>query len=103
MGDRLKVGLGLWDLPLIALLLEVVLLFGGLTLYLRVTARARGGGTTGFVVFGLTMVVVQTIVFFGAPPASAEAAAISALVAYGLFAAAAAWLERKRRPVGAAA
>jgi len=37
--DTMKVGLGLWNYPAIALLLEVVLLFGGMAMYMRRTNR----------------------------------------------------------------
>jgi hypothetical protein len=42
------------------------------------------------------MLGVQSIVFFGPPPASDKAAAVLALVAYAVFAGVAYWLERKR-------
>lgn len=95
VGDRHKVGLALWDLPAVAFLLEIALLFGGLWLYLRATRSEVRGGATGFVVFGAAMVAIQAIVFFGAPPPSAEAAAGTALAGYVLLAVAAWWLERR--------
>ncbi len=42
------------------------------------------------------MIIVQAVVFFGAPPPSDTAAALMALVSYGLFAAIAGWLDRQR-------
>jgi hypothetical protein len=42
------------------------------------------------------MVAAQAVVFFGPPPISDRAAAITALLSYGGFAAVAGWLERKR-------
>ena len=47
-------------------------------------------------VFGVLMLIVQAMAFFGAPPPSAAVAAIEALVFYAAFAAIAAWLERRR-------
>jgi hypothetical protein len=90
-----KVGLGLWNLPLIAFALEVVLLVGGMYLYFRTTGRR---GRLGLIVIALMMMAVQVTVFFGAPPTSDVAVAVSALVSYFLFAAVVYWLER-RRPV----
>ncbi|MGQ0702374.1 MAG: hypothetical protein ACT4PM_04485 [Gemmatimonadales bacterium] len=88
-GNTAKVGLGLWDHPAIALLLEAGLLFGGLWLYLRVMTRWR----VGFVIFGFVMLGIQVLVFFGPPPPSPKAAAVTALVAYLLFAGVARLLE----------
>jgi hypothetical protein len=92
-GDRAKVGLSLWNFPLVALLLEMGLLFGGLWLYLRRWPQRR----LAFGIFGLAMVGIQVFVFFGPPPASATAAAITALIGYFLFAGVAHLLERAGR------
>ena len=96
---RFKVGLGLWNYPVAASALEVVFLFGGMYLYLRVTKPIAPGGSSGFLVLGFIMLVVQAVVFFGPPPSSDSAAAMTALFSYCLFAAIAAWLERKRIPI----
>lgn len=100
VGDRFKVGLGLWNRPAAALALEIAFLFGGLALYLRSTERTKAGGTVGFVLFGLGLVGVQCLIFFGAPPESANMAAVMALASYTVFAGLAAWLETLRRPIG---
>ena len=47
---------------------------------------------------GLVMIAIQAFVFFGPPPASDHAAAITALASYFGFAAIVYWLERKRVP-----
>ena len=86
-----KVGLGLWNLPALALGLEAASLFGGMWLYLRLGPVRR----TGFLVFGVIMLAIQVYVFFGPPPASANAAAATAIVAYALFAFIIRVLERK--------
>ena len=91
-----KVGLGLWHYPAPALLLEVAVLFGGMFLYLRSTTATTGLGRYGMPVFGVVMLAVQTFVFFGPPPSSDRAAAITAIGSYALFAAVAGWLERRR-------
>lgn len=99
VGDRFKIGLGLWDMPAFAFGLEALLLLGGLWLYLRSTERARSGGTMSPLLFVLVMLVVQTVTFFGAPPSSPAGAAITALGAYVVLAAIAGWLEGKRRSI----
>ena len=94
--DTLKVGLGLWNYPVLAFALEAALLFGGMYLYVRNTRFVAGGGRYGMWIFGIAMLGVQSIVFFGPPPPSDKAAAIMALVSYAVFAGVAYWLERKR-------
>ena len=91
-----KVGLGLWNYPAPAFLLEVAVLFGGMFLYLRSTTATTHLGRYGMPVFGMVMLAVQAFVFFGPPPSSDQAAAITAIGAYVVFAAGAGWLERRR-------
>lgn len=91
-----KVGLGLWNYPVVALSLEALLLFGGMTLYLRRTRPLSAIGRLGPPIFGILMLAIQAYIFFGPPPASPAAAAVTALVSYVVFAAAAQWLDRHR-------
>ena len=85
-----KVGLGLWNLPAVALGLEALLLFGAMWLYLRHAARR-----TAMLAFGVVMLAIQAYVFFGPPPASDKAAAATALIAYAVFAVVIRALERR--------
>jgi hypothetical protein len=80
--DAAKVGLGLWNLPALAFGLESALLFGGMWLYFRTGAARRTATAT----FGLIMLAIQAYVFFGPPPPSDKAAAVTAIVAYVVFA-----------------
>ena len=82
--------------PAPALLLEVAALFGGMFLYLRSTTATTRLGRVSMPVFGVVMLAVQAFVFFGPPPSSDRAAAVTAIGSYGLFAAVAGWLERRR-------
>jgi len=86
-----KVGLGLWNLPALAMGLEAASLFGGMWLYFKLGPARR----TAFLVFGVIMLAIQVYVFFGPPPASANAAAATAIVGYALFAFIIGMLERK--------
>ena len=95
--DTMKVGLGLWNYPAIALSLEALLLFAGMMLYLRRTEAINAIGRFGPPAFGILMLAIQSYVFFGPPPTSPSAAAITALVSYVVFAAVAQWLDRQRR------
>jgi hypothetical protein len=47
-------------------------------------------------IFGLVMLPIQAFVFFGPPPTSGNAAALTALASYAVFAGVAHWLETKR-------
>jgi drug/metabolite transporter (DMT)-like permease len=95
--DTMKLGLGLWNYPAVALALEAALLFGGMILYLRVTKPINAIGRVGLAVLGVVMLAIQSYVFFGPPPTSPAAAAMTALVSYVVFAALAEWLARQRR------
>ena len=96
--DVAKVGLGIWNYPIIALSLEAILLFGGMIMYLKRTRPLSSVGRFGPPIFGVLMLAIQSYIFFGPPPTSPVAAAITALVAYIVFAAAAHWLDRNREP-----
>ncbi len=95
--DTMKIGLGLWNFPAIALLVEALLLFGGMAMYLRQTTATNTVGRLGLPVFGVLMLAIQCYVFFGPPPVSPGAAATTALVAYVAFAAIALLLNRQRK------
>jgi hypothetical protein len=94
--DTYKVGFGLWNYPAVSFALEIIVLFGGMYLYMRSTTAANAIGKYGMPVLGVLLIAAQSVVFFGAPPSSPTAAALMALVAYFIFAAAAFWLERHR-------
>jgi hypothetical protein len=97
--DTMKVGLGLWNYPVLALSLEASLLFGGMIMYLRVTRPINAIGRIGLPILAVVMLAIQVYVFFGPPPASPAAAAITALAVYLVFAAVAQWLSRQRMRV----
>lgn len=92
-----KVGLGWWNFPRFALLLEVGILLGGLVLYLRGTRGVGVLGSIGPWLFVVLLIVVQATVFFGGAVGSPNQAAVIALVSYVLFAAIALWLDHHRR------
>ena len=98
--DTMKVGLGIWNYPVIALALEALLLFGGMFMYMRRTIAVNVLGRFGPPAFGVLMIAIQTYIFFGPPPASPGELAITALVSYIVFAAVIGWLDRQRRDAG---
>jgi len=94
--NSMKVGLGLWNYPVISSALEAALLFGGMFLYYKTTRPVSRGGRFGMIIFGFVMLAVQFSVFFGPPPPSDKAVAIMALFSYVVFTLVAWWLEKKR-------
>ena len=80
--NTMKVGLGLWNRPILAFGLEATVLLLATLLYLRVTHVHRAG----IITFAFVMLGVQAYIFFGPPPASSDAAAATALAAYAIFA-----------------
>lgn len=98
-----KIGLGLWNYPLAAFLLELFILFLGMYFYLKRTKPLGAGGRYGMLIFGIIMLTVQAYVFFGLAPPSAKASAATALVFYCVFAGVAFWLEKKRVPLNSGA
>ncbi|MGH7492452.1 MAG: hypothetical protein ACREOO_08655 [bacterium] len=95
--DAFKTGLGLWNYPAFAFLLETGLMFGGMFLYLRASEPKTPLGKYGMPIFGILMLLLQSSVFFGPPPGSPAAVAITALFSYFAFAGAIHWLEKRRR------
>src|SRR5258705_5933609 len=59
-----KVGLGLWNYPTVAFLLEAALLFGGILAFLQRMPTRR----TATVTFGIVMLGIHSYVFFVPPP-----------------------------------
>jgi hypothetical protein len=98
VGDSMRLGLGLWNVPPLALALEMIALFGGLWLYLQRTAPRNAIGRNGPVVFVVAMLAVQVGTSAGPPPPSTAALAWSALGAYLGFALVAGWIDRQRVP-----
>jgi membrane-bound metal-dependent hydrolase YbcI (DUF457 family) len=97
-----KVGLGLWNRPILAFGLEATLLLGGVAIFLR----RRAARSIPLVAFGLIMLAIQAYIFFGPPPGSDVALAATALGSYTLFAFVIWWLTDRsggRRLAGAAA
>ena len=94
-----KVGFGLWNYPVIALLLESALLFGAIWLYLHATASTSFAGRYGMMFFGLAILALHCLLLWGPLPPSTTAGAIRLGALYLILAAAAYWLEKKRTPL----
>ena len=98
-GNSMKVGLGLWNHVALSLGLEVLVLIGGLWLYLTKSRAISTAGRYGPVVFALVMLAVQIASLVGPLPPSPATVAASGLGAYLVFAAVAGWIDRQRVPL----
>ena len=93
--DRAKVGLGLWNHPVVETALELALLIGA-ALWLRADRaawRQAGGRALGVMV--AVLVVFHAVNLFGPPPPSVAAVGAGGLAVYLVVAAAGWWLERR--------
>lgn len=97
--DSNKVGFGLWNYPEIELPLELLLLFGGLWLYLRSTRATTAIGRYGMLVFTIALAALQLYTFFSPSPQSPEAFAVMAIVLYFVLTGVVFWLERYRTSI----
>jgi len=91
-----KLGFGLWDLPLVVIPLEMGLLFAGFTILMNGT-RAKGlaGRVVPWVVLSV-LVAVQFVNWFTPPAADQAMFSGLGLLAYGVLALFAFWLDRVR-------
>jgi hypothetical protein len=98
VGAPPKLGLGLWNHPLIEMPLEIALT-GGALLYYAIRTRAPSGHKRLWVLAAL-LVLVQAIDWFGPKdPAYSLAIPATMLFAYALLALAAWWAGRDRTPI----
>ena len=94
--DIHKIGLGLWDHPVLSFLLEGALLAVGLLMYLHSTAPRSPLGRYGMAAFGAVLLAAQAGFYFAPSPPTPTAVAVSALTLFAVFTAVAAWLEWTR-------
>jgi len=95
-GDAHKVGLALWDQPMAAYALEVLLLAGSVVL-LAFSDAWLASRRSALAVLCIGLLFLQTASQFGAIPESLDAMVLSALFIYLLVPAAGRWAERVRR------
>lgn len=95
--SSVKLGLGLWNNAIATYVIEAALLLGGLWLYLKSTTATSKGGKYGMTVFIALMILMNISNIFGPVGSDSKVVmAVSALVAYFLFAGVAFWLDKKR-------
>lgn len=90
-----KLGLGLWDHPVPALVLELVLLVGSAGLYVC-TNRLTGNARTRALVFTGSLVAVQLVLTASPPAFGPTGIVLTALLLYAAVAWGAARVERTR-------
>jgi len=95
-GDDIRLGLGLWNTPIVALAIEFALLAGGVTLYLSATRPESRVGAWGAWFLIALLAVIQLGNTFGPPPPSAMAAAWTAMAMW-LLVLMAWWTDGARR------
>lgn len=96
IGDSHKVGLGLWDFPLIALPLEIGILIVSLWLYLKSITSNSAVGKYGMIIFVALLILLQFASIFGPNPTSPTEFALTGLAFYLVFAGVAMVLEKYR-------
>jgi hypothetical protein len=92
-----KVGFELWNYPLTALALESALFFGAMWVYLRSTTATSFAGRYGMIFFGLVILILHCLLFWGPLPSSPADGAVRLGSLYLILSAGAFWLERKRQ------
>jgi hypothetical protein len=100
--DSIKVGFGLWNYALLTYALEATILLVALYLYMKSTYKIGRRDTKlakyGMPIFVIILLLLNVVNLFG-PLAShdtEQSTAISAIIAYGLFASIAYFLDKKR-------
>jgi len=100
--EPIKLGFGLWDRPFLEMPLELGLLFAGLWVYVRSTRARNGWGKWLVWAVPIALLVFQSINWFAPPIADKTAFSGLGLLAYGVCALMAWFLDRTRSAVGVA-
>jgi hypothetical protein len=95
-----KFGLGIWNYPIPAYLLEVILIAASAWLCIR-TCELAGTKLRAWLGFAVALILLQTAASFGPVPSSVSGMASSGLVLYFFVASVGAWLERVAAPAAA--
>lgn len=99
LSEGTKIGAGLWNYPVLAVPLELLLFGTGVWLYQRHTQALNRVGSIGLWALVLFLLTVYVANVFGPPPPSSTAVAWSAqamwlIIAWGF------WIDRNRTSIG---
>lgn len=86
IGNRYKVGFGLWNYRKLAFTIELATLFGGAAIYMASLGAASAGMWWFTLIFSFALAALHVYSLFGPPPKSSAEIAGSALAAYLLIA-----------------
>ncbi len=90
------VGLGLWRWPWASVLVECLMLAGGLWLFLDATRAAGSRGRTGVVILGVVLCGFAAAAYLGPPPPSVTPLAVMNILVAGICIGLGTWLDRRR-------
>jgi hypothetical protein len=96
VGDSPTLGLGLWNFVLASYVVEGLIFFGGLWVYMRVTTGATFAGKYGMLIFAAFLFITNLLNLFSTPPPDSQTLAVFSLTTYLLSIGIAFWLDRKR-------
>ena len=96
-GQPPKLGLGLWNYPVIAMPLEIALLLGSAWFYARATKST--GATAALPLLLVVLLALQAFNWFGPVPVAVDAGLWAmGLLAFAIAASLAWWVARNRIP-----
>lgn len=95
-----KIGAGLWNYPLAAMLVETLVIASAFVLFVAATRPRDGSGKTALIVLALGMIALQCVNWFGPAPnpltTSLDFVAAQGLLAYAILIGLAFWAEQSR-------
>jgi hypothetical protein len=95
-----KIGAGLWNFPFAAMVVETLVIVSAFALFSAATRPRDGAGRLSLIVLAVAMAGLQSVNWFGPAPnpltTSLDFVAGQGLLAFGIFVALAAWVERAR-------
>lgn len=74
-GDSTRIGFGLWNYPVVSMIIECVIFLGGVYLYYRSTSAKSGFGTYGLIGLVAFLMLIQVANMIGPPPPNVTAIA----------------------------
>jgi hypothetical protein len=95
--DSPRIGLGLWNHPLVSICVELAVFLAGWLIYVRASRPTSRGFAVATAVFGAVLVALLFATPFQPDPPSDRAFAIRALVLYVVLAVAAGLIDHGRR------